>query len=156
MAKTIVFTLKFSDNITCVLLTTLPCVYEHKSYAWTYFETLLAIRYLSWVIKPYFCFMITQSTWWKKALKCNVTLVNDPVFTSEYLRLQLLFVSLLCKSPTANPAPDLKTFACITCSDTAGTEGPRKNGRAFAPFAPQSSSRVPALQLGARQVKTCQ
>lgn len=26
MAKTIVFTLKFSDNITCVLLTTLPCV----------------------------------------------------------------------------------------------------------------------------------
>lgn len=82
--------------------------------------------------------MITPSTLWKKALKCNVTFVNNPALTSEYLRSQLLFVSLLCKSATPNSTlslhhhPRLKNLCLHHDSGTAGTEGRRKKARAFA------------------------
>lgn len=91
--------------------------------------------------------MITQSTLWKKALKCNITFVNDPAFTSEYLRLQLLFVSLLCKSapcPHSTPSlqghPSLKNLCLHHDSETVGTKGPLKKRLSVHTFGNQSNS----------------
>lgn len=103
--------------------------------------------------------MITQSTLWKKAFKCNVTFVNKPALTSEYLRSQLLFVSLLCKSATPNSTlslhhhPRLKNLCLHHDSGTAGTEGPWKKPERSHLWQPEQRW-VPALQLTAGQVKT--
>lgn len=110
-----------------------------------FIEKNLLLKGLLLVIKLLF-FMITLSTLWKKALKCNVTFVNDPAFTSEYLRLQLLFVSLLCKSATPNFTPSLQRHPRLKKPLLAswewhrGDRGTMKKGWALAPLATRAAA----------------